>query len=360
MIRTVTSLREGMTPAQRAMDVVHSIDPGFVHHRMIETILSPRGMALVDRAIADLPELPVWQRKVRIDHILTRAMLAYCLANEVPTLRSLLASGEGTIFCSTEQIEGKEEVYDAERVRARIVLEGEWDKEVFLDYSTRHIASDTLRYLLSEDGHALSIIATVQSVDAQTAVFQPCIIGAPWLDRPEAAPDFAIEWYGEEFYEHFVEDFDEFSRVAQVPEPPDSEPMRKVSEAAFKRCLATLLGDTSPVDWGGEQSDFFAAHLHLQGKRVTGAFLLKGPSHFAPMGLNHLGKNNDQIYRLAQEPADVLFVQHCHDILPQVRATLRAFAVQPSHPRRYCLIDGRDSLRLLLAYGLYEQAVAGG
>ncbi|OFX15941.1 MAG: hypothetical protein A2Z18_00045 [Armatimonadetes bacterium RBG_16_58_9] len=75
------------------------------------------------------------------------------------------------------------------------------------------------------------------------------------------------------------------------------------------------------------------------------------------MGLNHLGKNNDQIVRLSHEPADVLFVQHCHDILPAVRETLRAFAVQPSNPRRYCLIDGRDSLRLLCAHGLYETAV---
>ena len=75
------------------------------------------------------------------------------------------------------------------------------------------------------------------------------------------------------------------------------------------------------------------------------------------MSLNHLGKNNDQIVRLAHEPADVLFVQHCHDILPSVRETLRAFAVQPNRPRRYCLIDGRDSLRLLNAYGLFERAV---
>jgi hypothetical protein len=75
------------------------------------------------------------------------------------------------------------------------------------------------------------------------------------------------------------------------------------------------------------------------------------------MGLNNLGKNNDQIVRLASEPADVLIVQHCHDILPAVRQTLRAFAVQPGRPRRYCLIDGRDSLRLLMGYGLYEKAV---
>jgi hypothetical protein len=40
-----------------------------------------------------------------------------------------------------------------------------------------------------------------------------------------------------------------------------------------------------------------------------------------------------------------------------VRKTLRAFAVMPGRARRYCLIDGRDSLRLLNAYGLYDKAL---
>lgn len=76
------------------------------------------------------------------------------------------------------------------------------------------------------------------------------------------------------------------------------------------------------------------------------------------MGLNHLGKNNDQIVRLSQEPANLLIVQHCHDVLPPVRATLRAFTVQAGGGRRYCIIDGRDSLRLLRAYGKLERALS--
>lgn len=74
------------------------------------------------------------------------------------------------------------------------------------------------------------------------------------------------------------------------------------------------------------------------------------------MGLNHLGKNNDQIFRLAQAPAGLLVVQHCHEIQEPVRATLRAFAVQPGAVRRYCLIDGKDSLRLLIAYDKLDRA----
>jgi hypothetical protein len=134
--------------------------------------------------------------------------------------------------------------------------------------------------------------------------------------------------------------------------------MHHISEAAVKRCFSRLLGDAAAKDWGGETSDFFTAHLHLSGRRMTAAFLLKGPARFEPMTLRHLGKNSDQIVRLADEPAEVLIVQHCHDITPVVRKTIRAFAVQPSRLRRYCCIDGRDTLRLLHAYDLYEDALA--
>ena len=135
--------------------------------------------------------------------------------------------------------------------------------------------------------------------------------------------------------------------------------MRNVPERGFKSCLAKILADRITSDWGGEQSDHFKSNIHLSGRRTTAAFVLKGPAKFAPMTLNHLGKNNDQIYRLSQEPAEVLVVQHSHDITPPVRATLRAFAVQPGKARRYCLIDGRDSLWLLNAYSLLDEAMNG-
>jgi hypothetical protein len=102
----------------------------------------------------------------------------------------------------------------------------------------------------------------------------------------------------------------------------------------------------------------YSAHLHIDGERVAGAFLLKGPAEFRPMTLNMLGKNNDQIVRLAQEPAELLVVQHCHDICPPVRATLRAFTIQPGTlDRRYCCIDGKDSLRILQAYDKLDEAL---
>jgi hypothetical protein len=183
-------------------------------------------------------------------------------------------------------------------------------------------------------------------------------MGAPWLtSNSDPAPFAGPEWYSYAFFENFIEDVDQFSAVRDFEVPTDFQVMQQISEQAFKQCLVEILGDEAKRDWGGEASDHFSSHVSLNGKRTTAAFLLKGPAHFAPMGLNHLGKNNDQICRLANEPAGLLVVQHCHEILPPVRATLRAFAVRPGQERRYCLIDGRDSLRLLMAYDKLEHAL---
>jgi len=103
----------------------------------------------------------------------------------------------------------------------------------------------------------------------------------------------------------------------------------------------------------GELADHFSSSVHLSDERVSAAFLLKGPggNNFREMTPEMLGKRADQIYRLAQTPAQLLVVQHCHQIGEAVRATLRSFSVIPNDPRRYCLIEGKDTYKILQAYG---------
>lgn len=351
-------IRDEMTSDERAMPVRHYIDPGFVNLRLVETVLGQTGVDEINRQIALLPELPEWLKRTRLNHIYTRVVLAFCDAIGVPTLGEVLAKGKGRMFCSTENLAPTEGVYESRRLRVPIVLDGDHESKVELELSTEHISSDTLKMQLSE-GQPLSVVAVLGSMVGNLLTFRPLIIGSPWLEIEDPAWTEKIVWWGHEFYENFPEDFDEFADLRNQPVPTlqEAQVMEQVSEKAFKTCLAEILGDEAQKDWGGESSDHFAAHLHLRGRPVSGAFLLKGPAKFSPMTLNMLGKNNDQIYRLANDPADVLFVQHCHEITPPVRGTLRAFAVQPSRPRRYCLIDGRESLRLLRAYGKLDRAL---
>jgi hypothetical protein len=350
------TLRSELTAAQRTAKMRMAIDPGFVHHRKIETVLGPPGMEFVNRAIREVPaNAPEHMRQLQIDHIYTRSLLALCDAMGVPTLAGLIGNEQGRLFCSTEEVLPAPGVYEDERATSEIALKGSSPVRALLEYTTKHIAADTTKSQLA-NGSEVAVIAELGRKDGDVLTFEPLVIGAPWLEDSELLQDAV--WFSYSYGEIFIEDVDEFSKVVRVDTPSDISVMSDISESAVKQCIAELLGVDAPKDWGGEQSDLYSSHVHLRGRRTTAAFLLKGPARFAPMGLNALGKNNDQIVRLSHEPAELLVVQHCHDILQPVRETLRAFTIRPGGlGRRYCLIDGRDTLRLLRAYDKVERAL---
>lgn len=128
--------------------------------------------------------------------------------------------------------------------------------------------------------------------------------------------------------------------------------LRAIPEQEIKKAFAEIIGEpTVPKDWSGERSDLFTTWVKLQGRRISTALAFKGPAKFHPMAASDLGKNGDQIDRLFSEPADLLILQHCHDITPPVRGMMRAYAQQMGRPRLFCLINGYDTLRILRAYG---------
>lgn len=355
------ALREEETTAVRTAEARMSIDPGFVHHRLIQNLVGADGVRVINEAVGRIaPELPDHIRQLQIDYIYVDAVISLCSAIDVPTLSQLLATGTGRLFASVETTRPCADVYVAERVRVEIVPKGIVDMVAELEFATRRVVADTTRMELAQ-GSDLAIVGQVRRVDASARriLLEPLVIGGPSLESasPDLPPGEAM-WLGHSFGEVFAEDIDEFSELASVPAPSNIQPMKDITERAVKQCLAEILGQEAQKDWGGEQSDLYSAHLHLNGKRVTGAFLLKGPASFRPMRLNHLGANNDQVVRLSNEPADLLIVQHSHEIGTDVRATLRAFANGlGTVRRRYCLIDGADTLRILTAYDKLGRAV---
>lgn len=343
---------EEFTSSQRCAVPRHHIDIGFINHRRIFTTFGRKFHEFYEsrRSKENGHMAQLWN-----DHLLASLVLDACHNHGAKTLSQVLNDPKvGNLFCSTEEFLPCPDVYEKERVTSQIKLPFETDWKVEVNYSTQYIFSSTGKMVLA-DGNKETIVGGVHAINGSTITVHPLIIGAPSFDH--AANDelnLDLTWYGWEWYEIHPEDIDEFSSLKDIPIPEPEEwqtTMRNTPEAAVKQAICELLGDTPQKDWGGEQNDHFASALHLAGERATGAFLLKGPAKFEEMTPRHLGKNADQIYRLSMSPAQVLVVQHAHNVGEAVRATLRAFAVNASSPRRYCVIDGRDTYRLLKAYG---------
>jgi hypothetical protein len=148
-----------------------------------------------------------------------------------------------------------------------------------------------------------------------------------------------------------VDDFDQFTKIKRMK--PTSAP--KISERTFKDGVLKLIGSTGKFqDWGGEPNDLYTTKLRHKGQRRAMAFAFKGPGTKGELTPKKLGKNGDQIQRLFLAPAEIFVVQY-HDaigqsVVEQVKAFASLNSVREGKKIFYCVIDGDDTNRLIMAY----------
>lgn len=196
------------------------------------------------------------------------------------------------------------------------------------------------------------VLGVVTDVQGSTIICAPYVV-ANIVDASSRLQGDSGPWYNH--LEVHVPQIDSFEK-AQIVQGRLAKALlnqlKDVPETNIKEAFAEIVNEPMvPKDWGGEASDLFSSRVVLNGQRVSTAFLFKGPAKFHPMTPADLGKNGDQIGRLFTEPADLLVLQHCHEVTVAVRKQMRAYAQQMGNPRRFCIIDGYDTLRILKAYG---------
>ena len=341
----------------RAEDKFHHIDMGFLNRRLcIGALLSEARQYFFEQQKPGNDHMTVLAN----DHLLVTTLLDCCEALAAPTLLEALAIGRPRhLFRSTERLEPCPEIYVSDRVSHAVELDLEFGKPVVIAYHTDHIVSNTGRMVLADgscENHVVSIVGLLHDRDDQFEI-EPLVIGSPWFDHPRNGKDAAtLMFLGRSFGEILPEDIDQFSKMREVEVKRADEwmdVMRALPEAAVKKKIATLLSEPTKKDWGGESNDHFSGNVSVRGHRRSAAFLLKGPSEFREMTLEMCGKRADQIHRMVDSGADICVVQHAHLIGETVRRTLRTETVRPGGSRRkYCVIDGQLTYRILKAYSL--------
>jgi hypothetical protein len=283
-----------------------------------------------------------------------------------PTLGELLAKDElrrGSIFThfSNYYFKGLPTVQKAiERGDARPPLAEGYAKLDALKpgfvarfkFSHEHLTSNSAWTELSGQKQMLLLGLASDVMDSEVQVV-PYVLAYPFihlLDGGASVIGGRWPWH----LETHIDLIDTFNRIRAFERPQSRADLRilqTVSEASVKEAFAEIIGEpTVPNDWGGERSDLFSSRVEIDGRRVPAAFALKGPAKFHPMTLADLGKNGDQIDRLFSEPADLMVLQHCHEVTPPVRSMMRAYAQRMGQLKTFCVIDGYDTLRILAAY----------
>lgn len=224
---------------------------------------------------------------------------------------------------------------------------------VFGSFNPARVTCSTANVELRGKRHQY-VLGQIANVDEDEVELRPLAIAARLLAPPAGLDEAAREWGVHPSWQRVDPgEVEQFSGIDFSARGDALEAMRSVPEATVKTTIAALLGEpTVPKDWGGEQSDLFTTRLGIAGRRHSAAFVLKGPaggSMWKPMTISMLGKNGDQLQRLASSPAEVLVLQHCHEIRPEVVSLLESLASDMRNVRRFMVIDGYDTYALLLA-----------
>ena len=300
------------------------------------------------------------------DQFLVTMLLDACRRYNVPPLLKALELGKPKhLFLSTEKLSPCEEIFEASRVDHLVELDIDFGRPVHITYHTEHLVSTTGRERLAE-GSVQSILGFLHN-KANRFEIQPLVIGTPFPDHPwnDAQASEYLTWndYDNSYGEILPEDIEQFSEMVNVTVKDADEwmnVMQKMPEKAVKQAFAQLVGEPTKKDWGGESNDHFSRNVTVSGRRRSAAFQLKGPrggSYFKKMTLDMCGKRANQILRLTESGADISIIQHCHLIGEDVGKTLRSLTVAPGGriskiARKFCLIDGQATYRILKAYNL--------
>jgi hypothetical protein len=200
------------------------------------------------------------------------------------------------------------------------------------------------------------LIGTVTDLASERIELRPVFIGIRSLVDDDLAAEGLAP--GLRVYPSDIGQFRGIDFACPVSEA-ELEAVLHVPEDTVKRAFAGLIGESYvPKDWGGERSDLYSSRVFARGCQVSAAWLFKGPSYPRAMDVKALGKNGDQIDRLFTEPADLLVLQHCHQIKPTVVGMMDAYAHDARRPRSFMIIDGADTGRILRSLGLLPVAQA--
>lgn len=156
-----------------------------------------------------------------------------------------------------------------------------------------------------------------------------------------------------------IDDIDSFSKAKDISSHEATKvSLEDVYEDDVKEALVKIIGERfTPTHSPSEKSDLYTSQIILNGKRIATAFLLKSMRGPKVMDMKYgLGKRSNQILRLIQEPADLYVVQHTGKITTDVVRHFESQVEKVSRERGrklyYLVMDGNETARLLLAYGI--------
>jgi len=346
------SYRE-LTPAERALAPYLHVDPCYVN---VSKCLRVFGGHFREYYMQTSVKEPTPMAQVFNNHLLvTYACDAARDRRVVPLAEALADPRPGELFCSTEIVEGSSSARQGGQVaRNRLRLPWPETRTVYIQYETYNCLSDVELRRMSEV-QRLAMLCQIDIVKDDEIVAAPLFLGTETFDHFRNEEDaLALTNHAESWFECLPFDLGGFAGGASTPPVEEAvwrDALGRYAPQVVDETLVGLLSTAPPPETREDWVDIAFAETDLAGTPVGIAMLRLDHPADETLDTATLFDAGNALVRLAQTPADVLVVQHAGALADDVRPALREVAVPPHHPRRYCLIDGGDTYRILKAAG---------
>jgi hypothetical protein len=334
-----------LTAAERSLDPHLHVEPAFIN---LATCLKLFGGYFREYYMARTVKEGTPYAQVFNDHLLSTLALDLARDRAVITLGEMLADPvPGGLCCSTEFLAGMVATPEGGRVRVPVTLPYPYDRKVYLRFDPDFFLTGADRERYGGPVRA-SVLAQIDIVKPDELVANPLVMGTPSFTHFRNDADaLAYSDLADDWFETYPADIDEFADGAEVPESEWRAALAHLSPAGimehFRDMTGGLVADPTVAP------PLVACGLHLGGAEIPAALVMAGDTDRELTSADLRGAP-DRLMSLAATPAELWVVIHGNRIDQRVRETLRAVAVRPHAPRRYCLVDGAQVFRILKAH----------
>jgi hypothetical protein len=337
----------GLAREQRNIDPYLHVEPHFLN---VAKCMKVFGQYFKDYYLSRTIKEDTEFAQIFNQHLLVTYTMDACADGEVKTLgEALMDPVPGRLFSTMATVAAAPDRAGAADERLRLTLPFPFAKDLFVTYFNANFLSGTERDRIM-DGTTVALVGQIDVVKDAFIQADPLFMGTPSFDHfRNGEIDLALAPYVADWFETLAVDIDEFALAADengaaeadVAESEWRGALGALGHDGVRTRLAAIVGEVSPPEGVAGAPALFFAQPGLCGTPTPAAFLTTD-TDTNPMSIGAT---------LAATPARLLVVQHCGPIAHSLRDTIRAFAVAPHAPRRFCLIDGADTYRILKANG---------
>ena len=292
------------------------------------------------------------------NHLLVTYVMDAFRDRKISSLGEVLLNPNATdLFFSIETLKGSKNLNPDNQRIARNILNSPWaeKRRIYIQYETYNFLSSFEREQFSKTQN-LAIACQIDVIKNHYIIAAPLFMGTLTFDHfRNQEESLTFSKFAPLWFETLPFDLLGFQVGANVLVPEAETIKAAMVQEGTKKVyykMLSLLTKKEVSKWNFIWPDIALVEAKLLGKSLKAAILNVNLDAKKTLTLSALNHADNALIRLSQTGADLLIIQHSGPIDVKIYKILKTIATPPHNPRRFCLVDGSFSWKILRGAGL--------